>query len=1187
MRRLSLGNEAIGFIVVMPVLWITLCLSTQSLPAATPVAWWSFDEPDALGRDWAGTNDAALVGSPTACAGVRNGAILLNGAGDYLRAETSPDLEITGPMTILLWANANAVNANYPLVSKAASTDNGQVAYMLDLNWANSGFFPTFGVSPDGGYWSGGCRNVASTNALSTGQWHLIGGVYDGTNLMVYVDGQLEASLAYAAGIFPGQDPLFIGWNWSSQWTGTWNGALDEVRVFDVALSAGEILAEFQSAAPPLYSPSSGLLGRVVVGQSRTNQVILMNRGTNDLNVAPLQVGGADAAYFQVLSPSTGFVLPPGPTNAVAVLVRFAPDATRTYDAQLTISSSANSIVLPLAGQGVNNKTFTLDLQRRDPSGRITVTPTTFQGSQMAVIVVDLWDSHPDSEMASRTDALVPRLNQALDAARDLGISVIFCPSDLLNQYAGTPYRINIVNLPYHAQGDNGFNPPLPPYRDADWFNMEPLGKSVPAYPNWTQQHPDLVMKPGDLVSLNRQEIFNYGAENGISNLVYMGVAANVCLCCAREFSMIPMKRYCNLEPILVRDLTESETLNGRSPTNYSVVDLTMTPDRGHREVTAHNETYLCSTVSAAQLMQQWVPAAYSCLVSANTNLLCYWRLESKSGYRDNLDVQRVQTCWWYNQTNGLGFNVPGAIVSDTNTALQFKGSTTVLVSPTYRDDIPTNSPLVSLSATNFTLEVWVQVAALNSNQWFFSHDNSLANGVDVLLGLNENNHFQFMVGTDGPHTGSGDVLQSATEVMPTDVASNRWFHLVATHDLDHSAVALYVNGNLDGQGAHVCQPVGLAAAPHLGSRGLVTVDATGKLSEPGFQFLRGTLDEVAIYAAALDGEVIRRHYLTGRGLPVPLLVRGDDARRPYGATNPVFGGTITGLQNGDNITASYSTIADTNSPVGAYSIVPVLNDPDQRLTNYNLTISNGTLTITPAALTVTADFKSRVYGTTNPVLTGTVLGLQNGDSIAATYATTADTASGVGGYPITITLEDPDQKLGNYAVTLTEGTLRVRRASLTGVADAKSRFCGANNPPFTATYSGFVDGEDASVVKGILKGSTPATTNSPVGTYPISVQGQSAPNYAIQYMDGTLTVLPAPGLLSVRKEGDQIVLSWPAFGSALRLQASDNLLPTQSQCLSPPDWQYLDAQVLESNGMNWAILPASNSSHFFRLGSP
>jgi hypothetical protein len=91
------------------------------------------DDPAALGHDSAGTNDAALFGAPVACSGVRNGGILLNGAGDYLCAPTSPSLEITGPMTVLLWAKPNAVNANYPFVYKATAMSSVKFGEALGL----------------------------------------------------------------------------------------------------------------------------------------------------------------------------------------------------------------------------------------------------------------------------------------------------------------------------------------------------------------------------------------------------------------------------------------------------------------------------------------------------------------------------------------------------------------------------------------------------------------------------------------------------------------------------------------------------------------------------------------------------------------------------------------------------------------------------------------------------------------------------------------------------------------------------------------------------------------------------------------------------------------------------------------------------------------------------------------------
>jgi hypothetical protein len=83
------------------------------------------------------------------------------------------------------------------------------------------------------------------------------------------------------------------------------------------------------------------------------------------------------------------------------------------------------------------------------------------------------------------------------------------------------------------------------------------------------------------------------------------------------------------------------------------------------------------------------------------------------------------------------------------------------------------------------------------------------------------------------------------------------------------------------------------------------------------------------------------------------LHVEADDQSRSYGVTNPAFTGTLSGLQNGDDITAAYSTTATVLSPVGSYNIVPSLNDPSGKLTNYSVTLNNGTLAVTPAGAAV------------------------------------------------------------------------------------------------------------------------------------------------------------------------------------------------------------------------------------------
>jgi hypothetical protein len=79
---------------------------------------------------------------------------------------------------------------------------------------------------------------------------------------------------------------------------------------------------------------------------------------------------------------------------------------------------------------------------------------------------------------------------------------------------------------------------------------------------------------------------------------------------------------------------------------------------------------------------------------------------------------------------------------------------------------------------------------------------------------------------------------------------------------------------------------------------------------------------------------------------PAVLSVSADSQSRGFGAANPTLTGSLTGLVNGDNITANYSTDAKPDSPTGTYAIVPALNDQDGKLANYIVTLNNGTLTI-------------------------------------------------------------------------------------------------------------------------------------------------------------------------------------------------------------------------------------------------
>ena len=156
------------------------------------------------------------------------------------------------------------------------------------------------------------------------------------------------------------------------------------------------------------------------------------------------------------------------------------------------------------------------------------------------------------------------------------------------------------------------------------------------------------------------------------------------------------------------------------------------------------------------------------------------------------------------------------------------------------------------------------------------------------------------------------------------------------------------------------------------------------------------------------------------------LVVTAINAGRFYGDPNPEFTGTITGLRSGDTITAVYTTVADPTSAVGSYIIVPTLIDPDHQLGNYTVVINNGTLTVTPAPLSIVADDASRAAGQPNPTFTGTISGLKNGDAITATQDSPATVGSQAGTYPIVPTVKDASGNIGNYSVSISNGTLTI-----------------------------------------------------------------------------------------------------------------------------------------------------------------
>lgn len=246
---------------------------------------------------------------------------------------------------------------------------------------------------------------------------------------------------------------------------------------------------------------------------------------------------------------------------------------------------------------------------------------------------------------------------------------------------------------------------------------------------------------------------------------------------------------------------------------------------------------------------------------------------------------------------------------------------------------------------------------------------------------------------------------------------------------------------------------------------------------------------------------------------PVKLKAKVNSTSRTYGESNPDFTISYSGFVNGDdeNVLTTKPTITTTaneKSTVGTYPIT--ISGGEAK--NYILEYEQGELTVNKASLSIQVIDASKVYGNANPTFSLGYSGLKNEETVpewatAPKFTTTATKESGVGTYEVSVTCAPK-----NYTIASnTPGKLTIKKAPLVVKVDnATMDYCGAI-PTYSYTYSGFVNGDDASTFTTQPSIVTEATTTSNAGTYTITPEGAQSVNYDFTYTAGTLTIKQRP----------------------------------------------------------------------------
>jgi len=254
--------------------------------------------------------------------------------------------------------------------------------------------------------------------------------------------------------------------------------------------------------------------------------------------------------------------------------------------------------------------------------------------------------------------------------------------------------------------------------------------------------------------------------------------------------------------------------------------------------------------------------------------------------------------------------------------------------------------------------------------------------------------------------------------------------------------------------------------------------------------------------------------------MPVTLTITASSSTTAYGATVPTPTPSYSGFVNGDT-SASLTTQATcatsevpSGNPVGTYKGANSCSGATDR--NYNIAYVAGNVQITPATLTITASSSTTSYGSPIPTPTPSYSGFVNGDTSASLTTQPTCATSGipsgnpVGAYTSVNNCSGAADK--NYNLVYVAGKVQITPATLTITASSGTMTYGGAVPAITPSYGGFVNGDTPASLTTQPACSTTATSHSAVSTYPSSCTGAVDSNYAITYVNGTVTVVPGGG---------------------------------------------------------------------------
>ncbi|MBC7982176.1 peptidoglycan-binding protein [Candidatus Parcubacteria bacterium] len=257
----------------------SVCLLSFNIPVYADIttglaSYWNFDEGSGTSvADGSGNSNTGTFTNAFSWTTGKLGpnAIYLNST-DYVTVEHSSSLNISGNITIAAWIKPES-NGSYQVI--AGKPVNGSFhidpyySYALQGRDLGAGFQPGFHISTGGVY-----QQAWSSESVTYGTWVYVVGVYNGSNIKIYVNG-VERGSTNKTGTIDTQSTQFRI-SASGNYTEKFKGTIDELRVYNRAVSTGDISELYaltsDTAAPAISSVASSTSSTTATVTWTTNE---------------------------------------------------------------------------------------------------------------------------------------------------------------------------------------------------------------------------------------------------------------------------------------------------------------------------------------------------------------------------------------------------------------------------------------------------------------------------------------------------------------------------------------------------------------------------------------------------------------------------------------------------------------------------------------------------------------------------------------------------------------------------------------------------------------------------------------------------------------------------------------------------------------------------------------------------